>query len=234
MGANKSLSLLLKKAQEIDWSDLSQLRQVLLDIASHPEATEYQFQDAVNIALDFDSPQIALEIHDVYEKRFGQTLSGDTDRRAIEASQTPKGGKEIAEKSFKRQTFLQRSHFSNHFTFYPVKEIVITASSITFIVSHFFCSTRRYQYGHADVLEIYLRERKSWKSMGNTAVSFHERTCRVITKDHSFVFDVSGSYGDFRNPRALVDELTKIRAIEKVGRKWRVPSNRPTTNFTSP
>ena len=220
ISVNRSLNLLLENAQETDWNDVSKLRLALLEIASHPDATEYQFQDAANIALDFDSPQTALDIHNAYMRRFGKGLSGDVSRRDIEADLKSKTKEEVAKKAFIRQTFFQRGHFSNYFTVHPVRKIVITPRTITFTVSHYYCLTRSYEYGHSDVLEIRLRERESWKSFGGGSSKIKERTCKVISKKRSFLFDVSASCGDFRNPRELIEGLAKICIVQNSGTDW--------------
>ena len=220
MSATKSIVELFEIAQRSGWNEINHVRRALLEIAVHRDATKYQFQDAVNIALGFDSPEIALEIHDAYESKFGEKLMGDVDRRDIETMLSQKSGAEFTSKVFKRQTILARGHFSNFFTFYPVKEIVIYPNSITFVVRYYFYLTKRYVYDFTEVRGIAVRERNSWRGVGNTSVKIRERTCRVIASNHTFFFDVSASYGDFRNPRELIDELAKIRDIEYVGAKW--------------
>lgn len=220
MSATRSIVELFEIAQSSGWNEPNNVRLALLEIAAHRDATKYQFQDAVNIALGFDSPELALEIHDVYESKFGEKLSGDVGRDDIETMLQQKNEMEGTSKVFKRQTILARGHFSNFFTFHPVKEIVIAPGSITFIVDHYFHHTKRYVYNYTEVRGIAVRERNSWRGVGNTSVKIRERTCRVITSNHSFFFDVSASYGDFRNPRELVAELAKIHVIEYVGVKW--------------
>ena len=220
MSATKPLVELLEIARRSDWKEPSQIRCALLEIATHKDATQYQFQDALNMALGYDSPELALEIHDAYERKFAEELRGDFSRSEIETMLHQKSEIGNPKRVFKRQTILARGHISNYVTLHPVTEIIIAPSSITFAVAHYFILTERHVYDHDKVFGIAIRERKSWKGVGNTAANFVERTCRVITSNRTFLFDVSGSYSDFKNPRELVKELAKFHTIEHVGEKW--------------
>jgi len=210
----ETASVLLSVAEEFRIADDNvAMEKTLIQVAHHDESTMDQFGDAVNIAMGAHAPELAIKLVEVYERRFGQKYEGDISRDEIERELPDTPVSQRDEIVFKRMGLLERGHVPNRPTLSPILQISISPNGIQISQRRFLIQVRRHFFRWDEVSNISIVTKKAYKAMGLASSPFQQKTCRITGRGQAFLFDVSGSYPDFRRTGHLLNTLKKFKPI---------------------
>lgn len=186
----------------------------LIDEAiSFSPSEQMPYSDAVNILLDGNLYGHAKEVFVRYRNETGKDLV--TDFSYDEISQMERDSmRSFAHRplNFKRMSMRERGHFSNLFSFWPVKEIDLSDEYISITRGR-----KKYTYRWQDVCYAKVVIKDAYKSYGTgTAAKFTQKTFVLQTQERSFQFDVSSNFPDFKNSSQLLAELLKRLDVQEV------------------
>ena len=113
---------------------------------------------------------------------------------------------------FKRTSFRERGGFSNHVTFFPVREIEITKQFVVLKVG-----STRFRYKWSEIKSAVLKHSTVWRGRGRYAqVKIKTRLFILVAPGKTFKFDLSKQFSDFKDKNKLLDELTRhLNVVEE-------------------
>jgi len=171
------------------------------------------YSDAVNILLDGNLYGHAKELFVRYRKETGKDLVSDFSYDEISQMER-ESMQSFAHRpiNFKRMSMRERGHFSNLFSFWPVKEIDLSDEYISITRG-----CKKYTFKWQDVRYAKIIVKDAHKSYGTgTAAKFTQKTFVIQTQERSFQFDVSSSFPDFKNSNQLLAELSKRLDVHEI------------------
>ncbi|MCY7388346.1 MAG: hypothetical protein LH481_09825 [Burkholderiales bacterium] len=212
--ANSPVSALLSLAEKFQIADDNEaMERVLVQVAHHDESMMDDFHDSINIAMEAHAPELAIKLVEIFERRFGQKYQGDCSREEIERELPNIVASRRDEIVFKRMGFLERGHVPNRATLSPILQISISIKGIEILQRRFFVLVRRNFFRWDEISDITIETKKAYKAMGLASSPFQQKTCLITACGQVFVFDVSGSYPDFRRTAQLLATLKKYKPI---------------------
>lgn len=112
---------------------------------------------------------------------------------------------EETNKVFKRLSLSQRGHFSNYFTFFPIKKIELSENFVILQVRN-----RLYKYAWKEIKEAKIIHSRARKSYGRYAGSdINARLFVLVTSDRTFKFDLSSRFPDFNPAKEILNKFRK-------------------------
>jgi len=109
----------------------------------------------------------------------------------------------MSEYEFKRMSLKERGHFPNTFRLFPIRSIKTSTLGIEIL--------KRAKWVFipwAEITDAYIEKKPSVKGYGaGTGIDYYKRTCVLVTKFGTFKFDVSNSFPDFKENKALKEVL---------------------------
>jgi len=171
------------------------------------------YGDAVNLLLEAGLFKSAKNMFKKYHQGTGKELVSDfTLDDILQMEKTNDFSSPSGYLVFKRMSLRKRGHFSNVFSFSPIKEIGLSANSI-YIVQ----GGKKYVFSWKEVLSAQLLKKNALKSYGmGTAAKFIQKTFIIETKEKLFQFDVSSNFPDFEYSNQLLKELLKKLKVQDV------------------
>ncbi len=213
---NKSNKLLRLAEKEIADGTINAAEKLIQEAVLF-SSTDYSiYGDAVNLLLEADLFKSAKNMFEKYRKETGKELVSDftlDDIRQMEKTNdfsSPAGFL-----VFKRMSLRKRGHFSNIFSFRPIKEIGLSENSI-----YIAQGGKKYVFSWKEVLSAQLLKKNALKSYGmGTAAKFIQKTFILETKEKLFQFDVSSNFPDFEYNNQLLKELLKKLKVHEVDKR---------------
>jgi hypothetical protein len=190
-------------------------RDILREMLQRTPKKAIYYKDAVNIYMLGNMYKEAIETIADYEVSFGKKFKGDFTLEDIRHEQNEhltaqKDYQQGGAKIFSRMSIKERGHFSNFFTFFPLKEIQIYNDRLVLKK----CS-REYSYPWNDI-NARIVEKTAYKGYGRGSFAkFVQRLLVIKATDKTFKFDVSGQFPDFKHNDILLDELKKHLDLKK-------------------
>lgn len=171
------------------------------------------YGDAVNLLLEGGLYRSAKLLFERYQKETGEKLVSDFTLDDIsEMEKASDLSSPVNLMIFKRMSLRKRGHFSNIFSFRPVKEIGLSENSIYVIQRG-----KKYIFSWLEVLSAQILIKDAFKSYGmGTAAKFTQKTFILETKEKTFQFDVSSNFPDFEYNDRLLKELSRKLKIKEV------------------
>jgi len=113
-------------------------------------------------------------------------------------------------RTFQRQSLLQRGHFTNHPTFFPVLRLQFGPSDLEVKTP-----LRRERISYSS-LSAEVRERHIFKSYGRGAGGYIKQTLVSLRGPRrTYRFDLSGNFPDFKERTEILDLLrTRVATVE--------------------